>query len=85
MRCETAVRRECEIASRRLRHVRVVYQGGGRNTFTPARAKLIVDCAASFPSLQHFEIHGWRGDIYLHVDLCEPARGAVQQSPATYI
>ena len=58
VRCEEAVRRECEIASRRLRHVRVVYVGGGRNTFTPAQTKLIVDCAASFPSLQHFEIHG---------------------------
>ena len=57
-RCDADVRRWCEIASRRLRHVRVACVGGGRNAFTPVQAKLIVDCAASFPHLQHFEIHG---------------------------
>jgi len=57
-RCDADVRRWCEIASRRLRHVRVACVGGGRNAFTPVQAKLIVDCAASFPHLQHLEIHG---------------------------
>ena len=53
-RCDDAVRRWCDIASRRLRHVRVVRECGGCNTFNPVQTKRIVDCAASFPHLQEF-------------------------------
>jgi hypothetical protein len=55
-RYDAAVRRWCDIASRRLRHVRVVRECGGCNTFNPVQTKSIVDCAASFPNLQEFEI-----------------------------
>jgi hypothetical protein len=56
-RCDAAVRRWCDIASRRLRHVRVVYVQEGRNTFNPVQTKLVVDCAASFPSVQDFDMN----------------------------
>ena len=56
-RCDDAVKRWCDIASRRLRHVRVVRECGGCNTFNPVQTKRIVDCAASFPNLQEFDIH----------------------------
>ena len=55
-RCDADVRRWCDIASRRLRHVRVVRECGGCNTFNPVQTKRIVDCAASFPNLQEFYI-----------------------------
>ena len=55
-RCDADVRRWCDIASRRLRHVRVVYVQEGRNTFNPVQTKLIVECAASFPSLELFQV-----------------------------
>ena len=56
-RCDDAVRRWCDIASRRLRHVRVVRECGGCNTFNPVQTKRIVDCAASFPSVQDFDMN----------------------------
>ena len=56
-RYDADVKRWCDIASRRLRHVRVVRECGGCNTFNPVQTKLIVDCAASFPNLQEFDIH----------------------------
>ena len=55
-RCDADVRRWCDIASRRLRHVVVVRECGGRNCFNPVQTKLIVDCAASFPNLQEFQL-----------------------------
>ena len=55
-RCDADVKRWCDIASRRLRHVVVVHVGRGSNTFNPVQTKSIVDCAASFPTLKDFEI-----------------------------
>ena len=55
-RCDADVRRWCDIASRRLRHVQVVRDRGGSNAFNPLQTKLIVDCAASFPNLQLFQL-----------------------------
>ena len=55
-RCDADVRRWCDIASRRLRHVVVVRERGGRNCFNPVQTKLIVDCAASFPNLQELQV-----------------------------
>ena len=55
-RCDADVRRWCDIASRRLRHLQVVRECGGRNTCNPLQTKLIVDCAASFPNLQEFQL-----------------------------
>ena len=56
-RYDADVKRWCGIARRRLRHVRVVRECGGCNTFNPVQTKRIVDCAASFPNLQEFDIH----------------------------
>ena len=55
-RYDADVKRWCDIASRRLRHVVVVHVGRGSNTFNPVQTKSIVDCAASFPTLKDFEI-----------------------------
>ena len=55
-RYDADVKRWCDIASRRLRHVVTVHVGRGSNTFNPAQTKSIVDCAASFPNLKDFEI-----------------------------
>jgi hypothetical protein len=55
-RCDADVRRWCDIASRRLRHLQVMRERGGRNTFNPLQTKLIVDCAASFPNLQELQV-----------------------------
>ena len=57
-RCDADVRRWCDIASRRLRHLQVVRERGGRNAFNPLQTKLIVDCAASFSSLCEFTTRG---------------------------
>ena len=55
-RCDAYIGRWCAIASRRLRHVRVVHECGGCNCFNPVQTKLIVECAASFPSLELFQV-----------------------------
>ena len=57
-RCDADVRRWCDIASRRLRHVRFVRECGGRNSFNPVQTKFIVDCVASFPYLCEFTTRG---------------------------
>ncbi len=55
-RCDAYIGRWCAIASRRLRHVRVVHECGGCNCFNPVQTKLIVECAASFPGLELFQV-----------------------------
>ena len=55
-RCDAYIGRWCAIASRRLRHVRVVHECGGCNCFNPVQTKLIMVCAASFPSLEVFQV-----------------------------
>ena len=42
--------------NRRLRHVVVVRERGGRNCFNPVQTKIIVDCAAAFPNLQELQV-----------------------------
>ena len=55
-RCDADVRRWCDIASRRLRHVVVVRERGVHNCFNPVQTKFILDCVASFPNLQELHV-----------------------------
>ena len=56
-RYDADVRRWCDIASRRLRHVLIVTECGGGNAFNPVQTKHIVDCVASFPNVCEFTMN----------------------------
>ena len=46
------VQRWCDVARRRLRHVRKIRSGGNCEYFNPRQTELLVDCFASFSSLE---------------------------------
>ncbi len=52
---DTNVQRWCDIARRRLRHVREIRSGGNSLYFNPRQTELLVDCFTSFSCLESLE------------------------------